>query len=99
MNQDDLNRYLEKSGDDKIIPTNLVENEHGFASFWINNNELNIINVYGDGKYWDAFFTQIAEETGCNKMRMATRRNPKAFERKFGFKQVGVIMEKEVKHE
>ncbi len=91
-----MSRYFKKSGDDNIALTNFVENDYGFASYSINSDALIILNCFGDGKYWDHFFTSLAKERNCKKIRFATRRNYKAFERAFGYKQIGYVLEKEV---
>ena len=96
MNKEHVSKYFDKSGDEKIFTTNLVENEHGFASYSVSNGVLHIINVYGDGKYWDEFLAGVAKNTKCKFMRFSTRRNPKSFERLHGYKVVGHILEKEV---
>jgi len=95
---DDINYYKQKSKDTKIYFNNFIENEYGFASWDINWEEqsLVLINVYGDGKYWDMFFTGLAKRLGLKKIVFGTKRSPKAFERKYKYKLVGYIMEKEV---
>ena len=91
-----LERYFEKSGDTEIITDNLIENEHGFASYFVNGDRLVICNVFGDGEFWDAFFLDKARELGLKRVTFGTRRNYKAFEKKFGYKLTGYILEKEV---
>lgn len=92
-----LKNYLEKSGDSYIHEDNLIENEHGFMSWTIrDDNTLVLLNVYGDGKYWDLFSNQLAKQMNLNKILIATYRKPKAFEKKFGYKLTGYILEKEV---
>jgi len=91
-----VQKYFDKSGDEKIFTSNMEENEHGFCSYSIDKDVLIIGNVYGDGKYWDSFLSEIATNNGCVKMRFATRRNPEAFTRRHGYNVVGYILEKEV---
>jgi len=93
-----LKTYLEKSGDSYIHEDNLIENEHGFMSWKIHENDLVLLNVYGDGEYWDVFSNQLAKEFKKKKIIIATRRNPKAFEKKFNYKLTGYILEKEVEY-
>jgi hypothetical protein len=93
--------YWDKSGDSVVIPNNFTRNEHGFASYQIiEEGELILVvgNVYGDGEYWSNHLNRVAVENGCRKMRFATRRNPDAWCRKFGFDCVGWILEKEVSY-
>ena len=89
-------RYFEKSGDEQIYTDNLIENAHGFASYRFHEGKLIILNVYGDGEYWDNFFTNMAREEGLKALVFGTRRSYKPFERKFGYKLTGYILEKEV---
>lgn len=95
MKKEHVQKYFDKSGDEKIFTSNFTENEHGFASYSISNGVLHIANVYGEGKYWDSFFRDLAKDNKCNVMRFSTRRNPEAFVRRHGYKVVGYIMEKE----
>mgnify|MGYP000028643132 FL=1 len=88
--------YMLRSGDKYIDGTNYVENEHGFASWVAKADCIHVIQVYGDGKYWDRFFRELAKEHGVNSYLFYTRRNPKAFARKFGAKTVQTIMQVEV---
>lgn len=92
----DLERYLEKSGDTYIIPENLIENDHGFMSWKVDGNSLVLFNVYGDGKYWDAFSLELAKRLGLKTIRIGTLRNPKVFEKKYNYNIIGHILEKEV---
>jgi len=97
MNAEDIKQYLKKSGDTSINPANLIENSHGFMSWRINKPDTFVlINVYGDGNYWDRFMVELAKQLGLKKIVAATRRSPKAAMKKYGYKQVGYILEKEV---
>ena len=101
MNQrlkDKIEHYKKKAKDDKIYFNNFIENKYGFASWEIDWEEKALVplNVYGDGKYWDMFFTGLAKRLGLKKIVFGTKRSPKAFERKYKYKLVGYIMEKEV---
>ena len=96
MNADHLQRYYDKSGDERIFASNLVENEHGFCSYYIDGEYLQIVNVYGDGNYWDKFLSGVAKENGCRALRFSTMRNPEALKRSRGVKIIGYIMEREV---
>lgn len=90
-------KYLDKSGDEFICITNLVENEHGFASYFLEPHVLVVVNVCGDVKHWDKFFSNMAKENNCKKIRFVTRRSPEAWGRLIGFELVGYILEREVK--
>jgi len=80
MNKEDLEKYLSKSGDDGIYTDNLIENSHGFMSWKVSDQGLVLLNVYGDGKYWDQF----------------SIRSPRAYQKKYGYKLTGFVLEKEV---
>jgi len=88
--------YMHRSGDKQIDRTNYIENEYGFASWMEKPDCIHVIQVYGDGEYWDRFFRQLAEKYGVDSYLFYTRRNPKAFARKFGAKTVQTIMKVEV---
>ena len=96
ISQEDIEKYLEKSGDQFIYEDNLIENDHGFMSWKIAEDKLVLLNVYGNGKYWDEFSIALAKQLGLKGILTATRRSPKAFTRKFGYKITGHILEKEV---
>lgn len=96
MEQNKLQDYLNRSGDNEIINQNLIENEHGFMTWTADKESVIALNVYGDGKYWDNVLVNLAKELGLNKIIFGTQRNFKAYERKFGYKLKGYILEKEV---
>ena len=96
MTKEDLEKYLSKSGDDKIYTDNLIENQHGFMSWKVHGTDLVLLNVYGDGKYWDVFSIELAKKLGLKKILIATKRSPRAYTKKFGYQVTGYLMEKEV---
>ena len=96
MNANWLKDYLERSGDTEINPSNLVENEHGFCSWREHGDKLILINVYGDGEYWDSWAEKKGQKMGKKTILFCTKRNPKVFERKYGYKQIGTILEREI---
>ena len=77
MTEQDIKRYLEKSKDKHIEAENLIENEHGFMSWTTWEDYLVVIQVYGDGAYWNKELDKIAKELGYEKIMMATKRNYK----------------------
>ena len=96
MNKEDLEKYLSKSGDDGIYTDNLIENSHGFMSWKVSDQGLVLLNVYGDGKYWDEFSIELAKKLNLKKIITATRRSPRAYQKKYGYKLTGFVLEKEV---
>ena len=98
MDKETAERYLKKSGDDYIETENLIENEHGFMSWKVDGNKFVCMNVYGNGKYWDEYMNELAKQLGCKTiLGGTTRKSYKAFVKKYNFKLVGYIFEKEVK--
>jgi len=97
MNLEDIQKYFNKSGDNEILTDNLIENEHGFMSWTINDEgDFLILQVYGNGSYWDEVSQVLAEAMEAKKIIFATKRNYKGFVRKFGYKLTGYILEKDV---
>lgn len=97
MNLKDYNKYLEKSGDTGLMyATYFEDNEHGWCSWDIDDDVLNVVQCYGDGKYWIEYLTKIGIENGCSKLQWHTKRNPLAFERKYKARLIGFIMEKPI---
>ena len=98
MDKETEERYLKKSGDDYIETENLIENEHGFMSWKVDGDKFVCMNVYGNGKYWDEYMNELAKQLGCKAILTGTsRKSYKAFVKKYNFKLVGYILEKEVK--
>lgn len=98
MTEEQIKQYLTKSGDSYIRTDNLVENEHGFLSWTVYDDALVALQVYGDGQYWDSFLNELAKQLDLKTIKMGTRRDYRAFEKKFGFKLTGYILEKEVNY-
>ena len=46
VTEEDIKKYLDKSGDSFIYEDNIVVNEHGFMSWNIKENKLVLLNVY-----------------------------------------------------
>tara|TARA_R110001606_G_scaffold54406_2_gene133660 strand:- start:669 stop:965 length:297 start_codon:yes stop_codon:yes gene_type:complete len=98
MTPEDVQKYLKKSGDDKVITENLTENEHGFMSWTIYEEDTFLVyNVYGDGKYWDSYMNQLAKKLGLKRILISTKRSPRAYMKKYNFNLTGYILEKGVK--
>jgi hypothetical protein len=96
ITQEQIEDYFIRSKDEVIVRENLIENEHGFCSWRVTRNKLVLINVYGDGDYWDEWATKKAKELGAESIVIATRRNPKPFIRKYKCKQIATVLERKV---
>jgi hypothetical protein len=98
LDKESVARFLEKSRSEYVDETNLIENEHGFMSWKIDGDKFVCINVYGNGEYWDKYMNELAKQLGCKTiLGGTTRKSYKAFVKKYNFKLVGYIFEKEVK--
>ena len=89
--------YFNKSGDTKLEDGKRLSNEHGFLIYRLGKDAIYVMHCYGDGKYWDKVLEKIARKYMVPKIVFGTKRNYKAFQRKFGYKMIGYILEKEVK--
>lgn len=89
--------YLNRSGDDCISAgTILVHPDKGFVVYNTTDDTLILVNVYGDGKFWDSYAQVKARELGLSKITFGTRRNPDTFIRRHQYKIIGYILEKKV---
>ena len=75
--------------DEKI----LYHPEHGFVTFSTNEDVLEVGNMCGDGKYWFGVLKEIMKMERLSKLTGFTRRNPAAWERKYGVKVKGYYVE------
>ena len=91
-----LRDYFNRSGDTELGVGWMEENEHGFCVWRTQDEKLILVNVYGDGTYWNKWATDKAKELECDAIRFETKRSPEAFERKYDCKVVGYILERKV---
>ena len=89
--------YLRRSGDDDIELENYIENEHGFASYQIDGDQFTIVQCYGNGVWWQDEFMRLAKLNRCKTILFVTKRNAKAFERKFAYDSIATVMTKKVR--
>ena len=73
MDKETEQRYLEKSGDEEIDTTNLIENEHGFMSWKVDGDKLVQMSVYGDGQYWVDVANELGKQFNCKTIITSTR--------------------------
>ena len=74
----------------------LFHPEHGFIVFLIYDDVLELHHMAGDGKYWQEVLIKVMKAEGVNTLRAFTRRNPKAWERKYGGHIRGYYMEADI---
>lgn len=91
-----LNDYFDRSGDSVLEDGDLVENENGFCVWRQHKGSLVLVQVYGDGTYWNKWAELTAKELGMKNILFATKRNPLAFCRKHGFKVTGYILQRTI---
>lgn len=93
----DLQDYYQRSGDNYLVEGHTqISTEHGFCVWDYNDTHLVLIHVYGDGQYWDTWAETKAKELNLDKILFATRRNPEGFCRKYKYKVIGHILEREI---
>ena len=67
--------------------------EKGFITFLIHDDILELHHLCGDGRFWQNELVNIMQRKGLTKLRAFTRRNPKAWARKYGGHIRGWYME------
>ena len=67
--------------------------EHGFISFLVHDDILELHHLCGDGKMWQKVLVNIMKTRGFRKLRAFTRRDPRAWMRKYGCHIRGWYME------
>lgn len=95
--KDWLYEYFKKSKDNFLTGSYLLlDDKKGFMTFDFDEKYFYIHCVYGDGEYWYKLSREIAKKLNLNKIRFATQRNYKAFERKYKAKLIGYVLEFDV---
>lgn len=88
--------YFNRSGDTELGVGWKEENEHGFCVWRCQDKQLILVNVYGDGRYWDDWATEKAKELEMEEVFFATQRNPEGFVRKYNYEVCGYILKRKV---
>ena len=95
-----LKYYEERTGckDLRLFPDEQVffHPEHGFMTFFVYGNVLEIHHMCGDGKSWVKLVKKIMQDNGLRTVRFSTKRNPKAWQRKYGAHILGYYMETDI---
>ena len=92
MDSSVIEDYCRKSGDSAVPDGNTEENEHGFIVWRSDGGAFLIVAAYGDGKYWDKWAENKAKELNMKQIIFATKRNPAAFVRQYGYEVTGYIL-------
>ena len=84
-----LKWYQEHGGDEDLrLSSDEIINfhpEHGFVTYFLYDDVLEIHHMAGNGKYWFKFLKNMVMNIyKLKKIRAFTRRNPKAWIRKYG---------------
>ena len=95
-----LKWYEERTGCDdlRLNPDELImfHPEHGFITYWTHDDIFELHHMCGDGKFWQAVIQKIARFENVHTLRAFTRRNPKAWIRKYGGHITGYEMEADI---
>jgi hypothetical protein len=93
----DFPYYFKKSGDTEVLP---YEKSFIYGTTFVTYNvvsdAIEIVQASGEGCLIENYLTAEARKYHKSKIRFVTRRNPKVFERKYGCKTVGYVLEKDV---
>ena len=74
----------------------LFHPDHGFVTFLTHDDILELHHACGDGMYWRDALAKIMKAHGLKRLRAFTRRNPKAWMRKYGGRIRGYYMEADI---
>ena len=88
--------YFNKTGKVELSGIIVYEPDNGFVTYEQQGTRLLVPDVYGDGLYWLAKMEELAKSLHCTKLIGGTTRNVKAYNKMFGTKVIGYILEKEL---
>ena len=89
--------YLDRSGDDEVASGNIASHPtNGWCIWHVLKDKFVLIQVYGNGEFWDNWAERMAKTKQCKSIVFATKRSPKAFVRKYKYKVIGHILEREL---
>jgi len=74
----------------------LYEEDKGFVTYIHTGDTLMVPDVYGNGLYWLVKMEELAKSLHCTRLLGGTTRNVKAYNKMFGTKIIGYILEKEI---
>lgn len=70
--------------------------DYGFLTCYVHDDVLELHYGCGDGKLWAKIVKEIMREKGLKKVRFFTKRNPKAWQRKYGARIRAYYMEADI---
>lgn len=89
--------YFSKTGKVELSGTDYIyEQDKGFVTYEQQGTRMLVPDVYGNGLYWLAKMEDLAKSLHCTKLIGGTTRNVKAYNKLFGTKVIGYILEKEL---
>jgi hypothetical protein len=88
--------YFKSTGKVALDGQVIYDKEKGFATYIHQGDRLLVPDVYGSGLYWLAQMESLAKSLHCTKLIGGTTRNVKAYNKLFGTKIIGYILEKEI---
>ena len=88
--------YFKVTGKSTLDGEVIYEKENGFVTYQQQGDRLLVPDVYGNGLYWLAKLELLAKSLHCTKLVGGTTRNVKAYNKLFGTKIIGYILEKEI---
>ena len=91
-----LKDYFAKTGKVELSGIIIYKPDKGFVTYQQQGTRLLVPDVYGDGLYWLAKMEELARSLHCTKLIGGTTRNVKAYNKMFGTKIIGYILEKEL---
>ena len=91
-----LEDYFSKSGDTELYTKNIEQdNKKGFCSWEIKGRSLVLLQVYGDGAYWNDWAENKAKKEHLQEIIFGTLIDPAIF-KKYGFTVTGHIMARKI---
>lgn len=94
--EEKIRDYLKRSGDEKIEDGEVEVDENGFCIWRVHEDTFILVQVYGNGSFWNKWAELKAKELNMKTILFATKRNPEPFCRKHKFKITGYVLERPV---
>lgn len=88
-----IEEYFHKSGDDYLLPGEVIKDDKGFLIYKVFDDDLYILHVYGDGEHFEEIVEELAKKHQCKNIKATTRR-PKAFGRKYNMEVDAYVMKR-----